>query len=155
MTLLRWLIGFGGVVIAGYGVLLVAHQPPVVIMRIAVWALVAVVLHDFVFAPASAVLGFAGRRLIPASRRAPLAVAALCSVVLVLLAVPVYGKPGLRPDNLTVLDRDFPLGLWVSLGAVWLAVLVYFLLVRLLPIGQDHMVEHQRAQNIDGEPPSV
>ncbi len=34
-----------------------------------------------------------------------------CSVVLVLLAIPVYGKPGMRSDNMTVLDRNYPMGL--------------------------------------------
>jgi hypothetical protein len=54
-------------------------------------------------------------------------VAAFCSVVLVFLAIPVYGKPGMRPDNMTVLDRNYPLGLWISLAIVWACVPLYFL----------------------------
>jgi hypothetical protein len=45
-------------------------------------------------------------------------VAVFCSVVLVFLAIPVYGKPGMRPDNMTVLGRNCPLGLWISLAIV-------------------------------------
>ena len=120
-----------GLIVAGYGAVLLWENPPVIIVRILVWALVGIVLHDLVFAPVCVALGFAGRRLIPGMWWPPIAIGALCSVVLVLLAVPVYSKPGMRPDNMTVLDRDYPLGLWISLAAVWLCVLMYFLAVRL------------------------
>jgi hypothetical protein len=116
-----------GVVIGAYGAALVWENPPVIIMRIVVWALVGVVLHDAVFAPVCVALGFAGRRLIPGRWWAPIVVAAFCSIVLVFLAVPVYGKPGMRPDNMTVLDRDYPLGLWISLAVVWTCVPLYYL----------------------------
>jgi hypothetical protein len=85
------------------------------------------VLHDAVFAPLCVALGFAGRRLIPGKWRPPIAVAAFCSVVLVFLAIPVYGKPGMRPDNMTVLDRNYSLGLWISLAIVWACVPLYYL----------------------------
>jgi len=121
-----------GIVMGGYGAVLLWENPPVIIMRILVWALVGVVLHDAVFAPVCVALGFAARRLIPGKWWPPVAVAAFCSIVLVFLAIPVYGKPGMRPDNMTVLDRDYPLGLWVSLAIVWACVPVYLLAVHLL-----------------------
>ncbi|WP_018603871.1 hypothetical protein [Mycobacterium sp. 155] len=152
MTAMRLLLAAAGLSLGGYGALLVWENPPVISVRILVWALVAVVVHDFVFAPLCAAAGWAGHRLVPAGSRSPIAVAVLCSVVLVLLAVPVYGRPGMRPDNATVLDRDYPLGLAVSLGAVWLSVLVYELVKRLLPVGQDDMVEHERAEHVDRQP---
>lgn len=155
MSLLRWGIGLAGLIMVGYGALLLADNPPVIIARIVTWAVVAVVVHDFVFAPLCAAAGVGGRRLIPARYRAPISVGALCSVVLGLLAVPVYDRPGMRPDNTTVLDRDYPLGLAVSLGVVWLSVLVYSLAVRLLPVRQDRMVERQRADHVERQPPSV
>jgi hypothetical protein len=61
-------------------------------------------------------------------------VAALCGVVLVMLAIPVFDKPGLRPDNMTVLDRNYPAGLWISLAIVWACVPLYLLAMRLLPV---------------------
>ena len=114
-----------GVVLGGYGAVLLWENPPVILIRIVVWALVGVVLHDLVFAPVCVALGFAARRLVPVKWWPPLAVAALCSVVLVFLAIPVYGRPGMRPDNMTVLDRNYPLGLWISLAAVWGCVPLY------------------------------
>lgn len=152
MTATRLLLAVVGIGLGGYGALLVWENPPVIIVRILVWAVVAVVVHDFVFAPLCTAAGWAGRRLIPAGSRSPVAVAVLCSVVLALLAVPVYSRPGMRPDNMTVLDRDYPLGLTVSLGVVWLSVLLYELLKRLLPVGQDDMVEHERAEHVDRQP---
>jgi hypothetical protein len=122
-----------GLAIGVYGAVLVWENPPVIIMRILVWALVGVILHDAVFAPVCVALGFAGRRLIPGKRWPPIAVAALCSVVLVFLAIPVYGKPGMRPDNMTVLDRNYPLGLWISLAVVWACVPLYYLAIWLHP----------------------
>ena len=116
-----------GLAVGVYGAVLVSENPPVIIMRILVWALAGVILHDAVFAPVCVVLGFAGRRLIPGKWWPPIAVAVFCSVVLAFLAIPVYGKPGMRPDNATVLDRNYPMGLWISLAIVWACVPVYYL----------------------------
>jgi hypothetical protein len=177
-----------GVSIGAYGAVLLWENPPVIIMRILVWAVVGVVLHDLVFAPVCVALGFAARRVIPAKWLPPIAVATFCSVVLVLLAIPVYGKPGVRPDNMTVLDRNYPLGLLISLAVVWACVPLYCLAVRLraprveidamaaddhhgtvrnsphvnlgtsaqqLPVGEDEVVEQQRPDNVERQPPSL
>jgi hypothetical protein len=166
----RVLLVLLGVALSAYGAVLLWENPPVIIMRILVWSVVGVVLHDLVFAPVCVALGFAGRRLIPGIWWPPIAVAALCSVVLVFLAIPVYGKPGMRPDNMTVLDRNYPLGLWISLAIVWLCVPLYYLASRLhshsphgnladstreLPVGQDEVVEQQRPDDIERQPPQV
>ena len=94
-------------------------------------------------------------RLIPGNWWAPIAVAAFCSVILVFLAIPVYGKPGMRPDNLTVLNRNYPLGLWISLAIVWACVPMYYLATRLLPARNDEVVERQGADDVEGQPPAV
>ena len=141
--------------IGAYGAVLLWENPPVIIMRILVWALVGVVLHDAVFAPVCVALGFVGRRLIPGKWWAPIALAVFCSVVLAFLAVPVYGKPGMRPDNMTVLDRNYPLGLSISLSVVWMCVLVYLLAARLLPVRQDEVVEQQSTDDVERQPPAL
>ncbi|KMO72818.1 hypothetical protein [Mycolicibacterium chubuense] len=155
MKILRIALVVAGLAVGAYGAVLLLDQPPVVLVRIAVWAAAAVILHDFVFAPLCAALGFAGRRLVPAAWRTPVAVAALCSVVLALLAIPVYDKPGARPDNLTVLDRDYVAGLWIALAVVWVCVPVYLLVARRLPVRQDQVVDGQRADDVEGQPPAV
>jgi hypothetical protein len=199
VTALRVLLAVSGVVLGAYGAVLLWDNPPVIIMRILVWALVGVVLHDLVFAPACVALGFAGRRLIPGKWWPPVAIAALCSVVLVFLAIPVYGKPGMRPDNVTVLDRNYPLGFWISFFIVWACVPLYYLASHLrvradlgnrplhapsveidtravdcrrerrshsphvnlgdstqeLPVGQDEVVQQQRPDDVERQPPTV
>jgi hypothetical protein len=122
-----------GLIITGYGAALLLDEPRAIMLRIVLWSLVGVVVHDLVFAPLCVALGFAGRRLISQKWWGPVAVAALCSVVLVMLAIPVFDKPGMRPDNLTVLDRDYHAGLWISLAIVWACVPLYLLAARLLP----------------------
>lgn len=155
MTVARILLAVLGVVVGGYGAVLLWENPAVTIVRILVWAAVGVVVHDLVFAPVCAAAGLAGRRLLSVRWRSPVAVAGLCSVVLVLLAIPVYGKPGVRPDNMTVLDRNYPLGLWVSLAVVWLCVPLYFVATRWLPVRQDDVVERERTDDVERQPPAL
>ncbi|MHA0285481.1 hypothetical protein ACXYX3_03405 [Mycobacterium sp. C3-094] len=155
MTVVRTVLVAAGLALAGYGALLLVDFSTAVLIRIAIWAAAGVILHDFVFAPLCAALGFAGRRLIPAGWRAPAGIAALCSVVLALLAVPVYDKPGMRPDNMTVLDRDYVTGFWVALAVVWVLVPLSVLARRLLPVSQDEMVDRQRPDDVERQPPTV
>jgi hypothetical protein len=151
----RVLLVVAGIALGLYGATLLWDNPVEILIRIAIWAAAGVVLHDFVFAPLSAAVGFAGRRLVPRSWWPPVAVAALCSAVLGLLAIPVYSRPGAHADNMTVLDRNYPLGLAVSLTAVWACAVVYLLVRRLLPVRQDEVVQRQGADHVDGQPPTV
>jgi len=138
-----------------YGAWLLWQFPVVIIVRIAVWAAAGVVLHDFVFAPLCVVFGFTGRRLVRGRWWTPVTVAALCTVVLGLLAIPVFDKPGMRPDNLTVLNRDYPLGLLLSIAVVWACVPISYVIARRLPVRQDEAVEGKRTDDVEGEPPTV
>ena len=151
MIAIRTTLVLAGVAVGCYGAFLLWGNPSVV--RIVVWAVLAAVVHDFVFAPLCAAAGLAGRTLIPARWRPPVAVAALCSVVLALLAVPVYAKPGLRLDNPTVLDRDYAVGLWIAIAAVWVCVPLYYLAARRLPVGQNQVVDRERTDDIERQPP--
>ena len=86
MTAIRLMLMAAGIALGAYGAVLLLDNPTAILIRIAVWAGVGVLLHDAVFAPACVALGFAGRRILPRSWWSPIMVAALCSVVLVLLA---------------------------------------------------------------------
>lgn len=123
---LRWALVAMGVVTGGYGASQLWDFPVDALLRIGVWAAAGVIIHDFVFAPLTAALGYTCRRLIKGSWWPPVAVAAMCSVTLVLLAIPVFDRPGAKPDNPSVLDRDYPLGLGVSLALVWASVPLWY-----------------------------
>lgn len=122
----RWGLVAIGVVIGVYGAWQLWDLPANALFRIGVWAAAGVVFHDFVFAPVTAALGYTSRRLIRGSWWPPVAVAATCSVTLVLLAAPVFDTPGAKPDNPSVLDRGYPLGLGVSLALVWTGVPLWY-----------------------------
>lgn len=123
---LRWALVAMGVAIGGYGAWQLWDLPTDALLRIAVWAAAGVIIHDFVFAPLTAALGYTSRRLIKGRWWPPVAVAAMCSITLVLLAIPVFDTPGAKPDNPSVLDRDYPLGLGVSLALVWASVPLWY-----------------------------
>ncbi|MDT5081059.1 MAG: hypothetical protein QOJ80_5696 [Mycobacterium sp.] len=153
MTAARILLMAGGFAAGLYGAWLIWEFPWVIIVRIAVWAAAGVVLHDFVFAPLCAAFGLAGRRIIRGRWWKPVTVAALGTAVLALLAIPVYTRPGAHADNMTVLDRNYPVGLWVSLTLVWVCVPVYYLITRFLPVRQDEVIEQQRTDDVERQPP--
>ena len=150
-----------GFVLGGYGAVLLVENPRVILVRIVVWALAGVVLHDLVFAPLCVALGFAGRRLIPRQWWAPVAIAGLCTVVLIMLSIPVFDKPGMRPDNHTVLDRNYHAGLWISVGFVWACVPLYLAISqlrarrRVLPVGEEEVADQQGADDVGTQPPAM
>ena len=69
MTLIRVILALTGVILAGYGVVLLSDNPPAVIARILIWAVVGVAIHDLVFAPLCVAAGWVGRRVIADLRR--------------------------------------------------------------------------------------
>jgi len=154
VTPIRTLLALLCIGLGGSRVMLLKEHRPATDVRLVECAVVAAVVHDLVFAPVCAAIGWTGRRLIPLPWQSPVAVAGLCSVVLVLLAIPVFSRPGMRPDTPSVLDRDYPLGLAIALAVVWLCVPAY-LLVRRLPVRQDQVVDHQGADDVERQPPSV
>lgn len=123
---LRGALVIAGIVSASCGAWLLLDLNIQTLIRIGIWIAVGVAVHDFVFAPVTAALGYTGRRVLGRGWWPPIAVAAMCSATLVLLAIPVFDTPGAKPDNPTVLDRDYPLGLSVSLALVWACVPVYY-----------------------------
>lgn len=155
MTATRALLLLVGLAVGAYGAVLLWDNSLEVIIRIVAWSLIGVLLHDAVFAPLCLAVGFAGRRILPHRWWTPVLVASLLTVVLVALAIPVYNKPGQHLDNLTVLDRNYQAGFWIALAVVWGAALLYLVGDRLLPVRQNQVVQQQRADHVDAQPPSV
>ena len=155
MRAVRVLLVLLGLAVVGYGVALVTDNSTEVIIRIVVWALIGVLLHDAVFAPVCLALGFAGRRILPHRTWTPILVAVLLTVVLVLLAIPVYDKPGMHLDNPSVLDRDYRTGFWIALAVVWSSALLYLVGDRVLPVREDDVVEHKGPDDVEAQPPAA
>jgi hypothetical protein len=126
----RVLLGGVGGVSAAYGAfLLLSRQDSGEILNAAIWLASGVVLHDFVLTPVVLGLVVAGGRVTPAAARVPAAGALVVLGAATLLAVPVLGRFGARPDNPTLLDRDYTAG-WLALAGVVLLATVVATLVR-------------------------
>lgn len=125
---MRALAGGAGIAVGLYGAwLLLTREDD--LLAVATWLVVGVLLHDGVLALLTIVLGGLAVRLAPAPARAPLVVGLVVLGSVTLLAVPVLGRFGARPDNPTLLDRDYTAG-WLVLAALVAVAVVVASLVR-------------------------
>lgn len=127
----RLLIGAAGVVVGLFGAyLLLSRQDHDQLISAAIWLASGVVLHDFVLAPVVLVLVAVGGRLVPTAFRAPAIVGLIVLGTATVVAIPVLGGFGERPDNPSLLDRDYIVGWLVLASLVLLTVVVGGLLRR-------------------------
>lgn len=112
--------------LAGVLELVEALQGPGDWLSFARWFLIPAVVSDAVVMPAVAVVGWLVLRL-PHAARGPVVVGGVLSLSILAVAAPFLGRPGLRPDNPTLLDRDYPTGVAVYLVVIWIAVLGWWL----------------------------
>ncbi len=124
-TTARLVIGLPGVLAVVYGgYLLLTRQDAAGHVATAAWLATGVVLHDLVLAPLFLVLSALGARVLPQPARAPAVVGLVVLGAVTLLAVPVLGRFGAKPDNPTLLDRAYGPGWAVLAGLTVLAVVV-------------------------------
>jgi hypothetical protein len=84
-----------------------------------VWLAGGVVLHDAVLAPLVIAVATLGVLVLPPWARPAAAAATVVLGSLTLMALPVLGKFGARPDNPTLLDRPYLTGWLVLAALVW------------------------------------
>jgi hypothetical protein len=87
------------------------------------------VLHDLVLAPIVVVVIVVGARRLPETWRGPAAAALVVLGSVTLVATPVLGRFGARPDNPTLLDRPYVAG-WALIATVTVLVTVATIVVR-------------------------
>lgn len=109
-----------GCLAAGYGVTLLLGNGWSDVVAAGIWLAAGVFLHDAVLAPVTIGLG----ALALGRWRAPLAMGLVLLGTLTLVAVPVLSGQGERPDNPTLLDRNYVAGWCVVAAVVAVAVLV-------------------------------
>lgn len=123
MTALRVLVGLLGLAAATYGALTLLDLGVRNLVDTTLWLLGGVLLHDVVLAPLTIGLGVLVAALLrdrPLPRWAgPFVGAGVVLGTVTLVAVPVLGRFGARPDNPTLLDRPYVLG-WLVLAALTL-----------------------------------
>lgn len=109
-----------GVAVGGYGVFRLLELGWANLTATLVWLAGGVILHDAVLAPATIAVAALGMSVLPARLRGPAAGGLLVLGTVTLTAVPVLGRFGARPDNPTLLDRDYTTG-WLVVVALVLA----------------------------------
>lgn len=132
----RIALGVSGVLVAGYGAVLLAHQVHWTIGWLAntgAYLVGGPVLHDLLLAPASAVTGILIARLVPAARRATVATGLITTGILLLIGVPLLWRPDPAQPNPGLQDRHYIPGLLVFLAALWLGLILTNLLRTRLP----------------------
>jgi hypothetical protein len=124
MRAARFVIGAVGVLVGAFGAwLLLTRQDLDQLVDAAVWLAAGVVLHDGVLAVGTLIVAAVALPRLPGAARAPAVVGFVVLGSVTLLAVPVLGRFGARPDNATLLDRDYVVG-WVVLAGLVLVTVV-------------------------------
>ena len=121
MTRIRVALGALGVLVGLYGGWLVLSRGHD-LLNLVLWLAGGVVLHDGVLALVVLAVGTVAVRLLPRPAKGPAVVGFVVLGSVTLLAVPVLGRFGARPDNPTLLDRDYTVGWLVLAGLVLVAV---------------------------------
>jgi hypothetical protein len=117
MTGWRAVLGTCGLAAATYGLILLIQTGWANIADALSWLVGGVIAHDALLAPATIVVVVISTRLLPAWLRGPAAVGMVALASLTLIAIPVLGRFGARPDNPTLLDRDYTAG-WLVVAAI-------------------------------------
>ena len=126
MTLvIRALLGVAGRAASAYGLMMIDDRGPENLRAAVTWLVAGVILHDAVLAPLTILVCAVGARGLPGQLRAPVAGGLLVVGSVTLLAVPVLGRFGAKPDNPTLLDRDYTTG-WLVLAGLTLVTVLAF-----------------------------
>jgi hypothetical protein len=124
---IRALFALSGLAMLTYGALLTwdfATSRTVNTVQGAAWFIGGPIVHDGVIAPVVGLTGLLLTRIVPPLWRTPVAVGAVLTGVLTLVAIPLLWRPFGTAVNPGLHDRNYGVGLAVALGAVWLAVVV-------------------------------
>lgn len=120
-----------GLVLGVYGAYLtLSRQTERQIVSTVQYLVGGVVLNDLLIAVAALAIGFLVIRFLPVAVRAPIAVGSIVLGSVTLLAVPVLLAYGRKPDNPTLLDRDFRAG-WLGFAVLVVVAVAVACVVRL------------------------
>ena len=127
-TARRVLIACGAVVM-GYAVSGALTDPDVKFGAL-VFLVAVLVLHDGLLLPLSIGAGALIGRIIPARLRTPVRAAAVISLALTVVALPLVLGRGRVADNPSILPLDYGRGLLIAYGIIWVTTAVLALLRR-------------------------
>jgi hypothetical protein len=140
----RLLIGALGVAMGSFGALRFVQLDFEDIVNAVLWLAGGVVVHDAIIAPLTLLVTLVAGRLVPAPARTRVVVGLVVLATVTVTAIPVLGLWGARPDNPTLLDRNYVVG-WLVFAAL---VLLGMLLVG--PLGRLRRSRRERLSQSAG-----
>ncbi|MGL5931201.1 MAG: hypothetical protein ACRCY8_19900 [Dermatophilaceae bacterium] len=120
VAVLRGTLAVVGAAGVAYGILLLGRLDPGQVVDVARWVAGGIVVHDGLIAPLVVTFGALVAARAPGRLRMPLVRALVVLGPLTLVAVPVLGRFGAKPDNPTLLDRPYLTGYGVIVAGVLL-----------------------------------
>jgi hypothetical protein len=120
----RLLIGALGVAMGSFGALRFVQLDFEDIVNAVLWLAGGVVVHDAIIAPLTLLVTLVAGRLVPAPARTRVVVGLVVLATVTVTAIPVLGRWGARPDNPTLLDRNYVVGWLVFAALVLLGMLL-------------------------------
>jgi hypothetical protein len=123
VTAIRGVLGALGLAAAAYGAVHLLDLGLDNLRATVTWLVAGVLLHDALVAPLTIAVWWLVSRT--TGRRAPgaVVVGAVVLGTVTIVAIPVLGRFGARPDNTTLLDRNYVLG-WSMLVTLTVVVVV-------------------------------
>lgn len=113
-----------GLCAMGYAVAGAARAPAIVPGKHLAFLLAVLVVHDVVWMPSVLAAGALVRATVPARARAHVQAALIVSASVAAVAWPLVPGRGRAADNPSVLPRDYPAGLAITIAATWLAAAI-------------------------------
>ena len=139
----RLLIGAVGVAMAAFGALRFLQLDFGDIVNAVLWLAGGVLVHDAIIAPLTLLVTLVAGRMVPAPARTRVVVGLVVLATVTVTAIPVLGRWGARPDNPTLLDRNYFLGWLVFAALVLLGTLLVGPLGRLRRSRQGRVSQSQ------------
>jgi hypothetical protein len=116
----RWLLGLAALGFAGYFVIGSTRDSNFHPSQVLAFMVTAIVAHDLVLLPLAIGSGALVVRFVPVWARTSAQAALFASVVVTAVSLPLLIGGGRTPDNPSRQPLDYPRGLLLTLGAIWL-----------------------------------
>lgn len=114
-----------------YGILrLLSQVPPANLLLLAIWLIVAVIVHDLLIAPGTVAAGWLLRRTVPDRERRYLQAFLIIAGLITVVALPMIYRQGTEPAQKALLVQDYRISLAILVGGTALVTIAFYLIRR-------------------------